>query len=150
MVGRTFITIATLFCILHVLGDKGYAQGLLAEKAEKQLIEAANKIELGCAKELNKYCNTVTPGEGRLLFCIMAHEDKIGEKCEYALYEASQNLTQAVSRIVQTADHCWEDIQKFCTSAPLGGGGIARCLVSNASSLTGTCRSSIGELLERK
>lgn len=148
MTWRTITTIATF--LLVFLSARAHAEGVLAEKAEKKLAEAANKIELGCAKELNQYCSSVTPGEGRLMFCIMAHEEKIGEKCEYALYEASQDLTQAVSRIAQTADHCSEDIQKFCKSTPLGGGGIARCLVSNTGSLTGTCRASISELLQSK
>ena len=29
-----------------------------------------------------KFCGQVTPGEGRLVLCMMAHEDKVSNKCD--------------------------------------------------------------------
>ena len=40
----------------------------------------------GCKVEIEKYCAQVTPGEGRVLACLFAYEDKLSAKCEYALY----------------------------------------------------------------
>jgi hypothetical protein len=39
----------------------------------------------GCNSELAQYCAEVTPGEGRLLACLYAHEDKLSGQCERAL-----------------------------------------------------------------
>ena len=46
-------------------------------------------VARGCEKELTSYCSNVTPGEGRILACMYAHEDKLSGMCEYALYDAA-------------------------------------------------------------
>ena len=56
----------------------GFAQA--QSPLETRLSEATRKIEAACSEDLKKYCSTVTPGEGRLLLCIEAHEDKISAK----------------------------------------------------------------------
>ncbi|HEX5789237.1 MAG TPA: cysteine rich repeat-containing protein, partial [Woeseiaceae bacterium] len=35
-----------------------------------------------CQPDLDRYCANVTPGEGRLLYCVAAHQDKISDQCE--------------------------------------------------------------------
>ena len=74
------------------------------------------KLEAGCGADVNKFCSSVTPGEGRLFFCIMAHQDKISTKCDYALFEASRSLDRALDRVELEADACWNDIEKLCAS----------------------------------
>ena len=119
------------------------AQTAVARKVEARLEVAVKKIEAACGNDLKKYCSTVTPGEGRLLLCMMAHEDKLGTKCDYALFEASRKLDHALDRIEQAADACWNDIQKYCANVPEGGGRIAQCLVDKKASLTKACRGAI-------
>ena len=46
---------------------------------------AMGRIEAACSQELRNFCSTVTPGEGRLLLCMQAHEDKLSAQCELAL-----------------------------------------------------------------
>ena len=62
----------------------------------------------------------MTPGEGRLVLCMMAHEDKVSNKCDYALYAATRNIERAIDRIEQTADACWPDIEKQCSETAPG------------------------------
>ena len=115
------------------------AQGPL----ETRLSEATGKIEAVCSDDLKKYCSTVTPGEGRSLLCIEAHEDKISSKCDYALFQAERNLERALDRVEQIADACWNDIEKYCSQLPEGGGRIAVCLISNKTSLLPACQAEI-------
>ena len=49
-----------------------------------------------CKPEIEAYCSQVTPGNGRLLHCVAAHEDKLSGQCEYALYQAA-SLLEALS-----------------------------------------------------
>ena len=56
-----------------------------------------------CEGDLKQYCSQVTPGEGRLLHCVAAHEDKLSGQCEYALYQAASLLEQLSVAIVYFA-----------------------------------------------
>ncbi len=49
-----------------------------------------------CRTEIKTYCNDVTPGEARVLACLYAHEDKLPERCLFALFEASNQLDRSL------------------------------------------------------
>ena len=63
--------------------------GITSAPAGQSLIET---VANGCKVEIETYCSQVTPGEGRILACLYAHEDKLSAKCEYALYDAAAQL----------------------------------------------------------
>jgi 2-polyprenyl-3-methyl-5-hydroxy-6-metoxy-1,4-benzoquinol methylase len=117
---------------------------------EARLAAAVKKIETACSDDLKKYCSTVTPGEGRLLLCMQAHEDKISTKCDYAVFDASRNLERALDRIEQVADICWNDIEKHCVDIPAGGGNITQCLAGKKASLTTACQTEVGKFQSGK
>ena len=89
---------------------------------------------------MRNFCGTVTPGEGRMLLCMQAHEDKLGKRCEMALFEASRNIEGAVRRVERIADACWHDIEKLCSTA---GGSIAQCMIDNRASLSPPCQATL-------
>ena len=105
--------VITITAGLLVFGEGATAQNQL----EARLAAAVRKIEMACSDDIKKYCNTVTPDEGRLILCIEAHEDKISTQRDYALFEAARNLDRALDRIEQVADICWNDIEKYCSVA---------------------------------
>jgi hypothetical protein len=115
----------------------------VSQKVGARLAAASAKLQAACGSDLSKYCNTVTPGEGRLIFCMMAHEDKISSKCDYALYDASRKMERTLDLIEQAADACWNDIEKHCAKIPEGGGRIAQCLLNNKASVAKGCRTAI-------
>jgi len=121
------------------------AQTPVAENAKARIAAALTKIHAGCADDLAKFCSTVTPGEGHLIFCMMAHEDKISAKCDYTLFDASRNLGRALDLIEQAADVCWPDIEKHCANAPAGGGHIAQCLLANKTTVASDCRTALDQ-----
>jgi Golgi apparatus protein 1 len=105
----------------------------------ERLAAAADQIQAACAEDAKKFCSNVTPGEGRLLFCMIAHEDKIATKCDYALYKAGRGLDRALNRLEDIADACWDDIEKHCAETAAGEGQIAKCLVTKKASLSKEC-----------
>lgn len=100
----------------------------------------------GCQVELETYCKDVTPGDGRVLACIFAHEDKISGRCEYALYDAAAQLEQAIAALVHVTTECLDDIQTFCADTPAGDGRIAQCLSDNEAKLSQRCKQAAADI----
>lgn len=97
-------------------------------------------IEQGCKTELDAWCKDVTPGEGRVLSCLAAREDKLSGQCEYALYTASAQLDAFVSAIQHVATECKAELEKHCSSIELGEGRLAKCLKANEATASPACK----------
>jgi hypothetical protein len=104
---------------------------------------AVQQLRTACADELHAFCSTVTPGEGRLLLCMQAHEDRIGRQCELALLEASRSIGSLVQRAEAFAKTCWQDIQTYCSGT---GGSIAQCMTEKRTSLSPACQAMVADL----
>lgn len=102
----------------------------------------------GCAVEIENYCSQVSLGEGRLLACFYAHEDKLSGQCQYALYQAASILDQAVSALQYVASECESDIMKHCAEVQMGEGRILECLDSNSESVSEGCKAAIADVFE--
>jgi len=120
-----------LFCIVVLVIFAGNAGALEA------LVES---VVTGCEKELKTYCGKVTPGEGRILACMYAHNDKISGQCEYALYDAAAQLERFVAALTYVANECEDDLDKYCASVQAGEGRLAECLlVKNKGKVSKRC-----------
>jgi hypothetical protein len=105
--------------------------------AQQNLIET---VANGCKQELEKYCANVTPGEGRVLACLYAHEDKLSGRCEYALYDASVRLERAVAALSYAVNECSSDIKMHCGRVEAGEGRILECLQKNDAKVSNRCK----------
>ncbi len=117
--------------------------GALAQANLRDRVAAAiETIERGCGSDIEKFCDNVTRGEGRLLLCMQAHEDQLSRRCQFSLYRVSRNLDRAVNRVERLADACWNDIQAQCGDADR----IGQCLVQKRGSVSQSCQTVIGAL----
>lgn len=105
-------------------------------------------IEQGCSVELEKYCSQVTPGEGRVLACFFAHEDKLSGQCQFALYNASAQLEHAISALNYVAGQCQNDMLKLCPEVAVGEGRVLDCLEANKESVSAACTQAIDDVFE--
>jgi Cysteine rich repeat len=105
-------------------------------------------VQEGCAAEITAYCSQVSPGEGRLLACFYAHEDKLSGQCQYALYSASAQLDQAVGALDYLATQCRDDILKFCAQVQVGEGRVLECIKSNQASVRAACNQAVADVTE--
>lgn len=110
--------------------------------------DIVSTVEKGCATEIESYCSQVTLGEGRLLACFYAHEDKLSGQCQYALYSASAQLEHAISALNYLAGQCQNDIQNLCANVQLGEGRVVECLKANAESVSAPCTQAMNDVIE--
>lgn len=101
-----------------------------------------------CRADLEQYCSQVTPGEGRLLYCVAAHEDKISGQCQYALFEAAVLLSELADAILYVAESCEAEIDTLCADVAMGEGRILACLDDNRADLGAPCAAVLAETEE--
>jgi len=98
-----------------------------------------------CEGDIRSYCSQVTPGDGRLLHCMAAHEDKISGQCQYAFYQAATILEQLATATAYLASQCATDIQTFCSDVAMGEGRILTCLTENEANTSDACDKAISD-----
>jgi len=128
--------------IAHCLLAFGFLAFSSAAMAQMSVIET---VAEACAAETASYCSQVTPGQGRLLACFYAHEDKLSIGCLNALYEGMATLDLVVSELAHIEFQCRQDILDRCGEVVPGEGRIASCLVENKSELSAPCAAAIDE-----
>jgi hypothetical protein len=102
-----------------------------------------DSLKKACNKELTTFCKGVPQGEGRILACLYAFEDKVSDKCMYALYDASVELERAVAAVKFAATQCKDDLQKFCAEVKPGQGRGLACLKKNDKGVSQTCKDAL-------
>jgi hypothetical protein len=100
----------------------------------------ADSVAKGCDKEISGFCKEVTPGEGRVLACLYAHEDKLSAQCEYALYDAMVQLERALTALSYVANECRGDLQTYCADVKPGEGRLLQCMDKNDVKLSKRCK----------
>lgn len=98
-----------------------------------------------CETDLEQYCSQVTPGEGRLLHCVAAHEDKISGQCQLALFGAAVLLTELADAIQYLAESCATEIESMCADVAIGEGRVLACLAENEAELGEQCANALTE-----
>jgi hypothetical protein len=122
------------------------AQTDLGKTILEKLTARVVKLESACAKDIKKYCRTVTPGEGRMIYCMQAHEDKISVKCAFELGEAATNVQTAADALKEGVIACKAEINGVCGKIVPGQGRIARCLLANKSTASSACAEALKKI----
>jgi hypothetical protein len=122
------------------------AQADIAKAIVNKLTALAAKVESSCADDIKKYCSTVTPGEGRIIYCMQAHEDKISPKCAYDLEEAATNVQTSLDNLKEAIVACKAEITGVCANIVPGQGRIAACLITNKSAASKSCSDALQKI----
>jgi hypothetical protein len=119
------------------------APGAWAEEVEEDLITSTMEA---CEPEIETYCSQVTLGEGRLLACFYAHEDKLSARCGYALYTAAAELEQFAVALTHVASACLEDMEEFCGEVEIGEGRVGLCLLEHKDQVSEQCSQAMDDV----
>ncbi len=117
--------------------------GAGASWAQDDVIDGVMKA---CEPEINAYCSQVTPGEGRLLACFYAYEDKLSGRCQYALYQGIAALDDFAAAITHLAVECENDLLEFCGDVEMGEGRVGTCLLEHKDQVDDACRQAIDDV----
>ena len=130
------VIVMSICCSILFLAGLGFA-------AEKGPVET---LKDGCKKELDTYCKDVTPGEGRVVACLYAFEDKLSGRCQYALYDAMAQLERMVAALVYVENECKDDLKNYCSSIKPGEGRLLQCLDKNGEKVSSRCKQAINDV----
>jgi Golgi apparatus protein 1 len=128
--------------VFFSIGD-AYSQTDVAKSFVDKMLDQVGKLEKSCAKDIKKYCRTVTPGEGRMVYCMQAHEDKISPGCVYDVEQFVSDLHASTEVLKDAVNACRTDIASKCGTVQPGKGRIAACLVSNKATVSKDCADAI-------
>jgi hypothetical protein len=59
----------------------------MTQQPNELLEQAISRATESCASDIERYCGDVTPGEGRVLACLQAYRDRLGDDCDEALLQ---------------------------------------------------------------
>ena len=133
--------------VISIAVSMTFLSAFFAGAAEQNLVET---VQNGCKTELQTYCKDVTPGEGRILACLYAREDKLSGKCEYALYDAAAQLERAVAALSYLVNECADDLNTLCKGVKAGDGRLLDCLDKHAKDVSKRCTDAIAEVAAKK
>ena len=135
---KLIVGVAVFGCVMFLGG--------IAVAQQKGPVET---VVEGCSKEIDSYCKNVTPGEGRLLACLYAYEDKLSTRCEYALYDAAAQLERAVTALSYLANECRDDLNKYCSSVRPGEGRLLDCLDKKRDVISDRCKNAFKDVVRK-
>jgi hypothetical protein len=126
-------------CLVMLLGGLALAE-------EKGPVET---VLDGCQKDIETYCKGVKPGEGRILACLYAYQDKLSNRCEYALYDAAAQLERAITALTYLASECKEDLKAYCSDVKPGEGRLINCIDKNMEKVSKRCKQAIKDVSQK-
>jgi len=140
---RLLATFAVSSMLAVLFAGPASAQTSVGKAMLDRLNARIEKVENACAEDIKKYCSTVTPGEGRMLYCMQAHEDKISPRCAFELEDASTAVQTAAEALKNGVIACKAEINGVCGKVTPGEGRIATCLIENKSTASAGCAEAI-------
>jgi hypothetical protein len=140
---RLLAGLAALSLLLVLSAGPAPAQSNIGKTIVEKLAAKVALLEKSCAGDIKKYCRTVTPGEGRMIYCMQAHEDKISPKCAYELEQAAASVHETTDLLKEGVLACKAEIAGVCGKIQPGQGRVAACLVDNKATASKACADAI-------
>jgi hypothetical protein len=119
------------------------AQTDVTKTLQEKLTARIAKLQSACAKDIKRYCKDVTPGEGRVIYCMQAHEDKISPQCTFELEDELTSVQNSLDDLKNAISACKAEITGICAKIIPGQGRIAACLLANKSTASKDCAGAI-------
>lgn len=106
---------------------------------------AIDTFSEGCKQELTTFCKDVKPGEGRLIACLYAFQEKLTPRCEYAVYDSVSQLDRTLTNLSYVVGECRDDLKKNCADIKPGEGRLLDCINKNEAKVSARCNAALKE-----
>jgi hypothetical protein len=110
-----------------------------AARAQDDKQQWARYIQGHCGKELKQLCTGVRQGEGRILACLYAREDKLSARCGNAVMGSLERLGAALGALANVQRVCESDARRLCNGVMAGNGNLIGCLSQARASVSAQC-----------
>ncbi len=114
--------------------------------AENKLTETTAMIEPladACVSDMANLCWNVVEGDNRMLACLYSHSEKLSDRCEQSLSEASPKLKQAAAELAYAVNECAEDLNTLCSDVKPGNARFWECLDKNKAKISPRCNDAL-------
>ena len=129
---KTVFLVVGLLTVTLMTAGSLYAQGSIVQT-----------VADGCKPEIEIRCKDVSPGEGRILACLFAYQDKLSAKCEWALYDSAVRLERAVAALSYAVNECEADLTAYCADVKAGQGRLLQCIDQNDANVSQRCKDAL-------
>jgi hypothetical protein len=96
-----------------------------------------------CRQDLQKLCNGIRPGGGRLIACLLSKQAELSPPCQKALASVTPRPAEPARHTRRAA--CSADLEKFCRDAPQRQGGGFACLRQHKDELSDVCKAALAK-----
>ncbi|MGF1446975.1 MAG: cysteine rich repeat-containing protein [Pikeienuella sp.] len=107
-------------------------RGLGASEGQSRGRRLMRATARACRGDAVRFCESVPPGGGRVLACLMENRAALRPAC------AERVVQMSALREARLA--CYADQQRLCLGVEPGGGRIVRCLERNDTAISRECR----------
>lgn len=112
----------------------------------QKLSERGEPVQPACKKDAARFCQGVTPGQGRIARCLKEHEAELSPECKEAVSAVVQKDKES-TQAVEAA--CRRFVDQFCKDVQPGHGRTAVCLKAHASELSPECREAVSAEIKK-
>jgi Cysteine rich repeat len=109
--------------------------------SSSNLKKGVTQLKKDCKNDVQRLCNDITPGEGRIISCLDSKSDKLSERCKNSLTEANEKVSKKMDQAeISFRKNCGSDVQKFCSEVPSGRGRLMSCLGEHENQVSNSCK----------
>ena len=107
------------------------------EAQEAKVRSLLEEFTLSCQVDVGRFCGAVKPGQGRVLACLVRHEDNLSTSCR----SQTERFQVAREKVLAVRAACKADVERLCEEVPARAGPLVECLQEHETSLSAECRS---------
>jgi len=111
--------------------------------AQDRVEDYVAALRANCAKEVGAHCKGVKEGQGRLLACLYAHEDKLSARCGNVVLGSVERLGVMLGALANVRRVCEADAKRLCNGVVAGNGNLVGCLAQARRSVSAQCNATL-------
>jgi len=114
----------------------------MTQAADTTAKQMSDQLKTACQGDVDKLCQGITPGGGRIAACLDSKSDQLSSGCKTTWSSTKADISKKMDKAdVAFRQSCSSDVQKFCSDVPSGKGRILDCLSDHQDALSNSCKS---------